>query len=106
MEEAPREGSKPRGVSVAETVRDGSPVLIRALQPQDREPLLAALARASDQTLYTRFFAVRKALSEREIDSFVEIDFVQQVALVAEVDRDGSASIVGGGRYVVGRPGE
>jgi RimJ/RimL family protein N-acetyltransferase len=35
----------------------------------------------------------------------MEIDFVQHVALVACVDDAGRSSIVGGGRYVVAKPG-
>lgn len=106
MPAATGEGSGAKAFSVAETLRDGRRVLIRALRPQDREPLVDALARASDRTLYTRFFGVRKAWSEREIDAFVEIDFVRHVALVAEIQRDGAPWIVGGARYVVGQPGE
>jgi len=33
-------------------------------------------------------------------------DFVNHVALVAEIDEGGKPAIVGGGRYIVGHPGE
>ena len=36
----------------------------------------------------------------------MNIDFVNHVALVALADENGQQSIVGGGRYVVGEPGQ
>ena len=37
---------------------------------------------------------------------FLNIDFENHVALVAETDEDGLAVIIGGGRYIVVRPGQ
>ena len=37
---------------------------------------------------------------------FLDIDFENHVALVAEIDEDGHPIIIGGGRYVVVRPGQ
>jgi RimJ/RimL family protein N-acetyltransferase len=106
MERAASQGRTLSEFHREERLRDGRPAVIRALRPQDRQALLAALDRASDRTLYTRFFTARHALSEREIRGFVEVDFVGHVALVAEVELDGRREIVGGGRYVTVRPGE
>ncbi|MCC6777147.1 MAG: GNAT family N-acetyltransferase [Hyphomicrobiales bacterium] len=39
------------------------------------------------------------------MERFLQIDFVDHVALVAVVDEDGSAVIAGGARYVVVGPG-
>ena len=37
---------------------------------------------------------------------FLNIDFENHVALVAQIDEDGSPTIVGGGRYIVVQPGQ
>ena len=91
--------------SAADTMRDGWPLEVRALRPEDRADLLAALGRLGDQSLRRRFFGARRGFTEREIAGFVEIDFVDHVALVAVAEEDGRPVIAGGARYVVLRPG-
>jgi len=90
--------------SVIETLRDGGRVEIRALRASDREELLCAVARMSDESIYRRFFAPERHFSEREIESYLNIDFVSHVALVA-VSGAGCGVIVAGGRYITVEPG-
>ncbi len=92
--------------SVTETLRDGRTITIRAQRPEDREGMLAAIARSSSGSLYRRFFAVRREFSEKETDYFLDIDFVNHIALVAVANDAGQLTIVGGGRYVVVQPGQ
>ena len=92
--------------SATETLRDGRTVEIRAQRSQDREGMHAAIARSSSGSLYRRFFAVRREFSEKETDYFLDIDFVNHVALVAVANDAGQPTIVGGGRYVVVQPGQ
>ncbi|WP_029587663.1 GNAT family N-acetyltransferase [Bradyrhizobium sp. URHD0069] len=92
--------------SVVERLRDGRTVEIRALRPQDRAEMLAAIGRTSTQSLRRRFFAPKKGFSEQEMAFFLNIDFENHVALVAQIDEDGRPAIAGGGRYIVVRPGQ
>lgn len=92
--------------SAIETLRDGRPVEIRALRPDDRDELVAAVGRASAQSLYRRFFAVKRGFTEHEIAFFSNVDFVNHVALVAVTEEGGRPVIVGGGRYIVVQPGQ
>jgi RimJ/RimL family protein N-acetyltransferase len=92
--------------SAIETLRDGRPVEIRALRPDDRDELVAAVGRASAQSLYRRFFAVKRGFTEQEIAFFSNVDFVNHVALVAVTEEGGRPVIVGGGRYIVVQPGQ
>jgi GNAT superfamily N-acetyltransferase len=92
--------------SATETLRDGRTVEIRAQRPQDREGMHAAIARISSGSLYRRFFAVRREFLEKETDYFLDIDFVNHVALVVVANEAGQPTIVGGGRYVVVEPGQ
>jgi RimJ/RimL family protein N-acetyltransferase len=91
--------------SVGETLRDGTPVEIRALKADDREALLAAVRGMSDKSLYRRFFTFKRMFSEQETSKFVDVDFHKHVALVA-VTADGFREIVAGARYVVVTPGQ
>jgi RimJ/RimL family protein N-acetyltransferase len=87
-------------------LRDGSMIEIRALRPDDREDMLAAIGRTSARSLQRRFFVPKRGFSEKEISFFIDIDFSEHVALVAEIEEGGRPVIVGGGRYIVVQPGE
>jgi RimJ/RimL family protein N-acetyltransferase len=92
--------------SVVESLRNGHQVEIRALRPADRTDLVAAIGRASSQSFYRRFFAVRHEFTEEEIAFYLNIDFITHVALVAVVEEGRRSVIVGGGRYIVAQPGK
>jgi RimJ/RimL family protein N-acetyltransferase len=91
--------------SATETLPNGRRVEIRALRPDDRDGLIEAVDHASSQSLYRRFFGAKKYFTEKEIRFFVNVDFIDHVALVAVAQQDGHPAIVGGGRYVVTAPG-
>ena len=90
--------------SATATLRDGRSVEMRAFTPSDEADLLAAVARTSTQSLYRRFFTVKRRFSERERNFFLNIDFVNHVALIVVMDEGGHQTIIGGGRYVVVEP--
>jgi RimJ/RimL family protein N-acetyltransferase len=92
--------------SATERLRDGRQLEIRALRRQDRDQMLAAVGRTGAQSLQRRFFATKRGFSENEIAFFMNIDFTNHVALVAEIDEGGEPAIVGGGRYIIVRPGQ
>jgi RimJ/RimL family protein N-acetyltransferase len=91
--------------SAAELLRNGRHLEIRAIRTEDRVELLAAIGRTSTQSLFRRFFASKRGFTEQEISFFLNIDFVNHVALVVVVDEGGRPMIVGGGRYVIVQPG-
>jgi RimJ/RimL family protein N-acetyltransferase len=91
--------------AVVERLRDGRQLEIRALRPADRAALLASFERTSEESRYRRFFAPKRTFSEKEIDFYLNVDFVSHVALVAELEEGGQRVIAGGGRYVVSEPG-
>ena len=91
--------------SAFETLRDGRRMEIRALNPNDRQELESTLNRMSDESIYRRFFSPKRRFSEREAAYFLNVDFVNHVALVAVLDENGHRAIVGGARFVVSEPG-
>jgi RimJ/RimL family protein N-acetyltransferase len=92
--------------SVREHLRDERPITIRALRPDDRAGMLAAIGRTSMQSLQRRFFVPKKGFSEREMAFFLDIDFESHVAIVAEIAEDGHSVIAGGGRFIVVQSGQ
>ena len=92
--------------SATEALRDGCRVEIRALRPEDRADLLAAVKRTSDQSLYRRFFGLKRSFTDQEAAFYINVDFVNHVALVAVVDESVAPVIAGGARYVVVQPGK
>jgi GNAT superfamily N-acetyltransferase len=88
-----------------EHLRNGRPIEVRALRPTDETGLRAAVGRSSAQSLYRRFMGAKRDFSEKERDFFLNIDFVNHVALVATIKEAEHASIVAGGRYIVEKPG-
>ena len=91
--------------SAFETLRSGHPVGIRALRPDDLADLIAAVGRTSAQSLYRRFFGAKKSFSKKEVAFYLNIDFIDHVALVVVAGDGGRPVIVGGGRYIVVQPG-
>jgi RimJ/RimL family protein N-acetyltransferase len=91
--------------SATESIRDNRRLEIRALRPEDRDEMLAAVGRMSAEARYLRFFAPKRSFDEQELDYYLNVDFVQHVALVAVLEQDGRHVIVGGARYIITAPG-
>jgi len=89
--------------SAREHLRDGSPVEVRALRPEDEADMLPALDQASPQSLQRRFFAMKRHFKERAF--FMDVDFKNHIALVARAEEAGRKAVVGGCRYIVSEPG-
>jgi len=89
--------------SAVELLQDGRRIEIRSLKPEDREEFVAAVNRTSGQSLHRRFFAAKRSFTEQEVAFFLNVDFVNHVALIA-VLQEGQRPVVGGGRYVVVQP--
>jgi len=95
----------PSRYSAAETLRDGRPIEIRGLTPGDRDALLEAVGRMSDQSIYRRFFSSKTHFTDQEVAFYTDVDFVEHIALVAVLEEAGRPLIVGSARYFVAKPG-
>ena len=91
--------------AATERLRTGATLRIRALVPADRAEMLAAFDRLGPEARYRRFFAPKRGFSEREVDYYLNVDFVGHVALAAVLSEGGREVIVGGARYIVTQPG-
>ena len=66
--------SEAANYSAFEQLRNGRRVEIRALRPADRADLIAAVDRTSVQSLYRRFFGVRRGFTDQEVASFLNVE--------------------------------
>ena len=76
-------------------LRDGSVAHVRPIRPDDADGIRRFHARQSPESIYMRFFAPIKQLSERDVQRFTHVDYVDRVALVATV----RGEIIGIARY-------
>jgi RimJ/RimL family protein N-acetyltransferase len=89
-----------KNYNVTERLRDQRTVTIRAIRPDDKGLVIEALRDVSADSIYRRFLAIRKELTAEGLKKVTEVDFVNVVALVAVVEKDGNDQIAGGGRYM------
>lgn len=76
-------------------LRDGTVARLRPIRPSDAEGIHRFHAGQSEESIYLRFFAPIRRLSERDVERFTNVDYVDRMALVALI-RD---EIIGIGRY-------
>ena len=86
--------------NVTELLRDQRTVTIRAIRPDDKGLVIEALNEVSPESIYRRIFAVKREITAEQLKRITEVDFVDVVALVAVLEKDGRDHIVGGGRYM------
>ena len=76
-------------------VSDGGVVHVRPIRPDDGDHLRALHQRLSTETIYLRFFSPIPTLSNAMVERFTHVDYVDRLALVAQLDDD----IIGVARY-------
>src|SRR6186713_2896437 len=71
--------------SATDRLRDGRTLEVRALKPSDETEMMAAVGRIGAQSLYRRFMGAKRGFSDKERAFFLNVDFINHVALVAVV---------------------
>ena len=90
-----------------ETLKDGTPVTIRAIRKDDKDSIHNAFRALDREAVYRRFFAPKPDLTDPELEQVTDVDFSQVVALVATVSRaDGEEIVIGDGRYFANNGGK
>jgi acetyl coenzyme A synthetase (ADP forming)-like protein len=86
----------PEQWSTDAVVADGGVVHLRPLHVDDAANLLDLAGRLSDESIYYRFFRIYRPRTEADVAPFLDLDYRDRFALVAELDE----SIVAVGRYM------
>jgi len=90
--------------NATESLRDQRTITIRAIRPEDKGLIVDGLNKVSAESLYRRFLILKKEFTAHDLKQVTEVDFVNIVALVAVLEKNGDDRIVGGGRYVRTEP--
>ena len=89
-----------------ETLRDGRRFKVRALRPDAGTSSSRPWAEAAPFSTHRPVSFHQQRFTDEQIAYFVNVDFVNHVALVAALEENGGPVIIGGGRYVVVQPGK
>jgi GNAT superfamily N-acetyltransferase len=89
-----------RSYSAVETLKDGSPVTIRAIRREDSGAILSAFDALDPESVYTRLFTYKKGLTDKDLKQITDVDFDRTVALVVTRQGKKGGELIGGGRYV------
>jgi RimJ/RimL family protein N-acetyltransferase len=73
---------------VAFELEGGERVLIRPIEPGDKERLVNGLRQLSEESIRKRFLAAKPRFSRSELRYLTEIDGVNHIGLVAVLERD------------------
>ncbi len=84
------------------TMKDGSPVILRPIRPED-EPLWHEMLRVSSrESIRFRFRYIFKESTHEMATRYCFIDYDREMAIVAEVEAAGQRKLAGVGRLVAG----
>jgi len=83
------------------TLRDGTPIVMRLLRPEDKQLLREGFERLSPESRYTRFFSPKQALSDDELHYLCDIDQENHFAIGAARElEDGTRVGLGIARFI------
>lgn len=111
LADLPRPAIRPYPVQYTwhETARDGSPLIVRPVRPED-EPLIIDFHRLlSEETIYRRYFFQHKftrRTSHERLRRTCFLDFDREIALAALLDQEGGPAIAAVGRLARNRAGD
>ncbi len=86
--------------SEAIVLRNGTPAVVRAIRPDDRERLQTAFRALDPETVYMRYFSYKPELSQADLDRLCNSDFHERVVLVVTQDAGSAEIIVASAGYV------
>lgn len=80
---------------------DGTRVYLRPIKADDIGHMAKMFEKFSPESIYFRFFSAMRAMPIDRLKEFCDIDYDNQMAVVAYVIEDGDESLLGVARYVV-----
>ncbi|PLX00477.1 MAG: GNAT family N-acetyltransferase [Marinilabiliales bacterium] len=83
-----------------DVLRDGTPVTLRPIKPEDEPLWLEMLASCSKESIYSRFRYDFHFNSHEVATQFCYIDYDREMGIVAEVEQDGRKRLIGVGRLI------
>jgi RimJ/RimL family protein N-acetyltransferase len=96
---AGKRGEYPEHLETYRTTGKGLEVLLRPVKISDEELLKDFFHRFSDESLYRRFFSMRKDVPHELLQKFVVIDYTRQMVILAVIQDQEKEEIIGIGQY-------
>ena len=87
--------------SESATLKDGTQVMIRPIQPDDAEDLQTTFQRLSMESIYLRFLSFKKVLTDEEAQYLATVDYSTRMAFVAICKEHDREIVVGVSRYAL-----
>ena len=81
-------------------LKDGSPVVLRPIKPEDEPMWHELLAGCSKESIRSRFSSLIKQFTHEMAARYCFIDYDREIAIVAEIEEDGHRKLAGVGRLV------
>jgi len=83
------------------TLKDGTEIHVRPIRADDIDHMAKLFEKFSPETIYFRFFSAMRSMPIDRLKQFCDIDYENQMALVAYIVENGGESLLGVARYVV-----
>ncbi|WP_028456145.1 bifunctional acetate--CoA ligase family protein/GNAT family N-acetyltransferase [Chitinilyticum litopenaei] len=80
-------------------LKNGLPLALRPIRPEDAEMLAAFVASLSEESRYNRYMNTLKTLPQAMLARFTQIDYAREMALVATVEGAKGEEIIGVARF-------
>jgi GNAT superfamily N-acetyltransferase len=93
--------TKAQSYQVQELLKDGTEVTVRGIRADDAPAILAAFGKLDRDSIYRRFFSLKKELPAAELKQLAEVDFDNVVALVVTRKSSDGDILIAGGRYAI-----
>ena len=90
----------PRDFTCAETLKNGLAVTIRAMRPDDRDRVAAAVRKLDPESVYLRLFSYRKELTDAGLTRIMTVDPARDMALLVTTGSGPEEIVIGSGRYI------
>ena len=83
------------------TLDDGTDIHVRPIRADDIDHMAKLFEKFSPETIYFRFFSAMRSMPIDRLKKFCDIDYENQMALVAYIVESSDESLLGVARYVV-----
>jgi GNAT superfamily N-acetyltransferase len=96
---AGEKGEYPEDLEVCRTTKAGQKLLLRPVKISDETLLKDFFYSLSDETMYQRFFSVRKDIPHEVLQKFIAVDYTERMIILAILERDGKQLVCGLGQH-------
>ena len=82
-----------------ESLKDGTEVTVRAAHADDGPRIRQAFMHLDRDTIHSRFFGLKKSVSDTELSRITDMDFDRDVSLLVTIPSGDDEIVIGGASY-------